>query len=94
MREPTYWVGSLPIGKASEMPVRQVAWNKVTGVATVQNNNAAVPSGSVKIGTYNHPENDNLGWQGNHVMFHHVRDLLYFQKEYDMQRTKIMNATT
>lgn len=60
------------------MPTYQVAYNATTKVATVQPENDALPVGSVNVGTFEHTdEADLLGPDVNHVVYHHVRDLLY-----------------
>lgn len=60
------------------MPTYQVAYNATTKVATVQPENDALPVGSVNVGTFEHTDEDDLlGPDVNHVVYHHVRDLLY-----------------
>ena len=60
------------------MPTYQVAYNGTTRVATVQANGDALPGGSVNVGSFVHdPVNDPLETPENHVIWHHVRDLLY-----------------
>lgn len=60
------------------MPTYQIAYNATSRTATVQVENDALPVGSIKIGTFEHnDENDLLGPEGGHVIFHHVRDALY-----------------
>lgn len=69
----------------------QVAYNSLTGSAVVQNSGEAVPANHVSAGTFTHPDEDLLGPNVNHVLYHHVRDLLYFAKELNMQRVTITN---
>ena len=83
------------------MPDYQVAFNVNTKVATVQSKGDALPSGSVKVGEFHHPNPGGiLGPAANHVTFHHVQDVLYRWKGadplgwQDMQRTKIEVDTT
>ena len=73
------------------MPTYQVAWNATTKVAKVQPDGAAVGAGFTDIGSFDHVADidDNLGSDYNHVVFHHVRDLLYHQGVLDMQRVSI-----
>lgn len=56
------------------MTMYQVAFNKATGVALIQADNAAVPGGSVDIGSFEHPDPI---YPGSEVVYHAVRDLLY-----------------
>lgn len=44
----------------------------------------------VNIGQYEHPEDDVLGPEVNHVIWHHVRDLLYRAGHLDMQKFNIV----
>lgn len=68
----------------------QVAWTAATGVALVQYFEDTIPPGSVNIGTYEHASDaDPLEYDVNHVLWHHVRDLLYKIGVQDMQRIKI-----
>jgi hypothetical protein len=68
----------------------QLAWNATTGVATLQTPAAALPAGSINAGTVDYNDgSDPLGYAGNHVLQHLVRDLLYKQGERDMQRVSI-----
>lgn len=59
----------------------QVAYNKTTKVALVQTAGAAVPGGSVKVGEFTHdnvePALRDLEFDVNHVLYQHVRDVLY-----------------
>lgn len=56
------------------MPMYQVAYNKATRVALIQADNAALPAGSVDVGSFEHPEPIT---RGSKVVFHNVRELLY-----------------
>ncbi len=56
------------------MSLLRVAYNPTTRVANVAAANAAVPGGSVNIGTFNDPD---LTYPDSVVIFHGVRDLLY-----------------
>ncbi len=66
------------------MPMYQVAYNKTTRVALIQNQGTAVPAGSVNVGTFEHADAEaqpaGLEFDVNHVFVHHVRDLLYKRK--------------
>ncbi len=76
----------------------QLAFNSTTKVATVQAKGDALPAGSAKVGTFfkHNSADDELGetvadtHDDNHVMFHHVRDLLYNIGEYNMQIVSIV----
>lgn len=61
------------------MPTFQVAWNATTKVAKVQKDGDAPGAGFTDIGSFDHANDvdDGLGVDENHVIFHHVRDLLY-----------------
>lgn len=65
------------------MSTFQVAFNNTTKVATVQPVNDALPGGSINIGQFDHvsdPDDQLEGMVGvpdNHVIYHHVRELLY-----------------
>ena len=66
----------------------QVAYHPTTRVATVQAKGDALQAGAVKIGEFEHTEeNDPLGPDVNHVYFHHVRDLLYKRKHANPAQT-------
>ena len=56
------------------MALYQVAYNPTSRVALVQADNAAVPGGSVDVGSFEHPDPI---YPGSEVVFHNVRDLLY-----------------
>ena len=61
------------------MPTFQVAWNATTKVVKVQKDGDAPGAGFTDIGSFDHANDvdDGLGVDENHVIFHHVRDLLY-----------------
>lgn len=68
----------------------QVAYNELTGSAVVQNGGEAAPDDHTIVGTFTHPNPDDLlGPDVNHVLYHHVRDVLYFEDEWNMQRVTI-----
>ncbi len=70
----------------------QLAFNATTKIATIQSKGDALPAGSSKIGEFVHEApTDKLGVTEahNHVLYHHVRDLLYHQHIYDMQAVEI-----
>lgn len=56
------------------MPTLKVAFNKDTGVATVLDASGSVPSGSVEVGTFIHPD---ATYPDSLVIYHGVRDILY-----------------
>lgn len=65
------------------MTTYNVLYNKTESKALVTIKSSAVQD-YVSIGSFNHPdENDNLQYSGNHVIFHHVRDLLYKRSAVD-----------
>lgn len=73
----------------------QVAYNSSTGSAVIQEVGEAVPADHTNVGTFEHPDTtDELGSHTNHVVFHHVRDLLYHAGEYNMQRVAITSEVT
>lgn len=68
----------------------QIAFNLATFVATVQTLGDALPAGSKKIGEFEHADvetslND-LEFDVNHVLTHHVRDALYHTSAVDGER--------
>ncbi|QHJ80269.1 MAG: hypothetical protein [Caudoviricetes sp.] len=86
------------------MPTLKVAFNKTTKVATVLDASGSVPSGSVEIGTFVHPD---ATYPDSYVIYHGVRDLLYkcdkddpsqpgfWPNNYvDMQAVSITNSAT
>ena len=62
------------------MPTLKVAFNKTTKVATVLDASGSVPSGSVEIGTFVHPD---ATYPDSYVIYHGVRDLLYKRNKAD-----------
>lgn len=52
----------------------QISYNQSTRVALVQTDGAAVPGGSVDIGSFEHP--DDVA-PSSKVIFHNIRDMLY-----------------
>lgn len=62
------------------MSTYQVVYNKTTKTARIQADGAAVPGGSVDVGSFTHP--DPIA-PGSTVAFHKVRDLLYKKKASD-----------
>ena len=56
------------------MTMYQVAYNQTTRIALIQANAAAVPGGSVNVGSFEHPDPI---YASSEVVFHAVRDLLY-----------------
>lgn len=55
------------------MPTLKVTFNKTTNVVTVLDASGSVPSGSVNIGQFDHPD---LTYPDSLVIYHGVRDLL------------------
>lgn len=76
----------------------QIAYNTTTKVATVQSKGDILPGGSTKIGEFDHDddEDDVLGIDESHVLYHHVRDALYHivPSEQNMQSVTINVDTT
>lgn len=68
------------------MTMLNIGYNPVTKIVNVYKEGDQLPTGSVSIGIIDHdiePDTgDTLGYHGNHVLFHHVRDALY---RYGMQ---------
>lgn len=56
------------------MPTLKVAFNKATNVATVLDASGSIPSGSVQVGTFVHPDET---YPDSLVIYHGVRDILY-----------------
>lgn len=56
------------------MSMYQVSYNATTRVALVQADAAAVPGGSVDVGSFEHPDDT---YPDSKVIYHAVRDLLY-----------------
>ncbi len=84
------------------MSRHQVAWNGVTRVATVQAFGDALPVGSVNAGNFYHDHttgdtnlnNDAIGYNGTHVLYHHVRDVMYAINVLDMGNVTIAEDLT
>lgn len=75
------------------MSAYQITWKRSTYEVIVLSGTAAIPAGFTKIGDFHHHDTtDGLGPDINHVIWHHVRDALYFQRVLDMQRVKITLA--
>lgn len=59
----------------------KVAYNRLTKVATVLASGGAIPAGSNAVGTFEHadvePALKDLEFDTNHVLYQHVRDILY-----------------
>jgi hypothetical protein len=66
------------------MPTLKVAFNKTTNVATVLDNSGSIPSGSVSVGTFVHPDET---YPDSLVIYHGVRDLLYKRSAADPSQT-------
>ena len=62
------------------MPELKVAFNKDTYVATVLDASGSIPSGSVNVGTFDHPDET---YPDSYVIYHGVRELLYKRSEVD-----------
>ena len=78
------------------MATKKVAWNATTRTATVLTEAAALPGGSESLGTFQHPDpTDQLSRnEYSHVVWHHVRDLLYKVKNWqDMQAVTVVDTT-
>ena len=77
------------------MPLYRVYYHAATRTATVNlPDDPAVGGGAVLIGTFNHDNEDDPlgdnpveGHQENHVIWHHVRDLLYNRSAADPSQT-------
>ena len=69
-----WWLPFFLCAKEKLMALYQVAYDRVSRVALIQADNAAVPAGSVDVGSFEHPEPITAG---SKVVFHNVRDLLY-----------------
>lgn len=78
------------------MSTYKVAWNASTKVATILMVGEAIPSGSINAGNFDHNDDpdDELGIDENHVLYHHVRDLLYKQGFTDMAIATIRGGIT
>uniref|UniRef100_A0AAU6VZQ6 Kappa-carrageenase n=1 Tax=Pseudomonas phage Arace01 TaxID=3138526 RepID=A0AAU6VZQ6_9VIRU len=68
----------------------QITWKASTREVLVQLTSKAAAAGFVKIGEFEHNDTiDPLEFKVNHVVWHHVRDALYFQRQLDMQVVSI-----
>jgi len=82
------------------MARKQVAWDAVTRTATVQDYGAVLPGGATNAGDFYHDETagdadkegDLVGHNGSHVMYHHVRDVMYENNVLDMANVTIVIA--
>lgn len=75
------------------MTTLQLAYNAKTKEAKIQKPGAAVGAGFTDLGDFHHPNpSDELGFDGNHVLYHHVQDMLYKVGEQNMQAVKISMA--
>lgn len=75
----------------------QIAYNATTRVATIQAANDGIPVGSEIIGTFSHgaaEEDTEYSIPETHVLWHHVRDALYHEGEYNMQTIEIQQDVT
>lgn len=74
------------------MTTYQIAYNRASKVAVRQANEAALPTGYIKLGTYKHDEaGDTISEDAeSHVLYQHVQDLLYRLEDVeDMAAVKI-----
>lgn len=74
------------------MATYQVAYKASDGTVKIQPDGVSAGSGFVDIGSFDHFDDpdDELGHNDNHVLFHHVQDLLYTEEgEQNMQRVSI-----
>lgn len=74
------------------MTTFDVAYNATTKVVKVQKDGTAPGAGFTDIGTFDHSNNDpddKLGKDNTHVLYHHIRDLLYKQGVEDMSSVTI-----
>jgi len=74
------------------MAAFEIGWNAATRVAEIVAAGSPMPVGSVKIGAFEHGNDltDPLKTHENHVLWHHVRDALYFQGVQDMFRVTLL----
>lgn len=73
----------------------RIAFNPTTKVVNVLLPGEAVPTGATNIGNFDHAVAlDVLGTKENHVIFHHVRDALYFLGVQDMESIHIFMSNT
>lgn len=73
------------------MSTYQVAYNATTKVVKVQPTGSTLGTGFTNKGTFDHDNDpdDQLGDEVSHVIFQHVRDLLYKAGVLDMASVKI-----
>jgi uncharacterized protein YjdB len=73
------------------MALYQVAWNPTTKTATIATDGTALPGGSTKLGTFHHFHDpaDERGHDVHHVLFQHVRDMVYPLGQWNMQEVTI-----
>lgn len=72
------------------MSTTQIAYNATTKEVKLQMPGDAPGSGFTDLGDVEHPDPDDvLGWSGNHVLWHHIRDALYKLGQENMQAVKI-----
>lgn len=79
------------------MATKKLAYNPTTKVATVLLSATALPSGSVDIGTFTHPDgDDHLSRSArSHVLFHHIQEMVYKRYgEQDMKSVTIVDNTS
>lgn len=74
----------------------QVAWKASTREVTVQSLGDLLPSGAINAGTFSHDPvaNETNDAVGSHVLYHHVREALYFIGVYNMQSLTIVVDST
>lgn len=75
------------------MAMLKAAWNPTTRTVTVLPNATAAPGGTTNLGSFNHDEDndvDPLETNENHVIWHHVRDLLYKIGVQDMHTVTLL----
>ena len=71
------------------MTTLQLAYNATTKEAKLQMPGDAPGSGFTDLGDFHHPmPSDELGPDLNHVLWHHVRDMLYAAGQQNMQAVK------
>lgn len=68
----------------------ELYFNLNTLVATVQNEELSAVAGSFKLGTFHHDDPVDEPLTENHVIYHHVRDMLYKAGYENMQIIKIV----
>lgn len=73
------------------MATYTVGFDPLTKTATIFQEGDSIPENADIIGTFEHNDDeDPLGHEKNHVFYHHVRDLLYPLKVWDMQSVTIL----